>query len=344
MHTVFYSWQSDRDQTRQTIKQALQQAIQTLNIENPHQLLSLDEDTDSEPGSPEIASVILDKISACAIFVADVTPINEPTANRVTPNPNVLIELGYALGTGLGSERVISVANRDHLPDGKPEGLPFDLRHRRVVLYSVADAESLPDDLAKQLKLVNAARERAGLPEGVTGEALRVLNAIAVLTIDGQEYPQHCTPDEISKLQAEFGLSQVQLNQILSRLRQEHLVEYDEWHKPFGQCRLEPRGILLTEWQSDRQGVEQTYQTLAVIVGSHSAAGEYPDIATLTTHTAAGPLLVYAILKVWEERDLLHVGETLGPLSSCFIERIRPLVGEEAHRSVEEVFRTPPPQ
>ena len=120
-----HSWQSDREQTRQTIKQALLQAIQTLNAETPHQPLSLDEDTANEPGSPEIASAILDKIAACGIFVADVTPISEPTTSRVTPNPNVLIELGYALGTGLGGARVISVVNRDHVSgnsDGRGRG------------------------------------------------------------------------------------------------------------------------------------------------------------------------------------------------------------------------------
>ena len=218
--TVFYSWQSDREQTRQTIKQALLQAIQTLNAETPHQPLSLDEDTANEPGSPEIASAILDKIAACGIFVADVTPISEPTTSRVTPNPNVLIELGYALGTGLGGARVISVVNRDHLPEGKPEGLPFDLRHRRVVLYSSADVESLPDDLAEALRLVNAARERAGLPPEVTDEALRVLDAVAVRATNGQEYPQHLSPDEVGELRAEVGLPQAHLNQILSRLHQ----------------------------------------------------------------------------------------------------------------------------
>ena len=343
MSTVFYSWQSDREHTRQTIKQALLQAIQTLNAETPHQPLSLDEDTANEPGSPEIASAILDKIAACGIFVADVTPISEPTTSRVTPNPNVLIELGYALGTGLGGARVISVVNRDHLPEGKPEGLPFDLRHRRVVLYSSADVESLPDDLAEALRLVNAARERAGLPPGVTDEALRVLDAVAVRATNGQEYPQHLSPHGVGELRAEVGLPQAHLNQILSRLRQEHLVEYDEWSQPFGHCRLAPRGILLTEWLKDRQGVGKAYQALAASVSCRSAAGEFSRIATLAADTGAGSLLVYAILKAWEERDLLHVVEVVGPPSSCLVEGVRPLVGEEARRLPLEVFDTPPP-
>ena len=174
-------------------------------------------------------------------------------------------------------------------------------------------------------------------------EALRVLDAVAVRATNGQEYPQHLSPDEVGELRAEVGLPQTHLNQILSRLHQEHLVEYDEWSQPFGHCRLAPRGILLTEWLKDRQGVGKAYQALAASVSCRSTAGEFSRIATLAADTGAGSLLVYAILKAWEERDLLHVVEVVGPPSSCLVEGVRPLVGEEARRLPLEVFDTPPP-
>ncbi len=55
-------------------------------------------------------------------------------ATRLTPNPNVLVELGYAL-KALGQQRIIMVMNTHF---GNPEQLPFDLRLKRVLTYSTA--------------------------------------------------------------------------------------------------------------------------------------------------------------------------------------------------------------
>jgi len=53
---------------------------------------------------------------------------------RGCPNPNVLIELGYA-AKALGWDRLILVLNTAY---GPPDELPFDLKHRRFPLtYSV---------------------------------------------------------------------------------------------------------------------------------------------------------------------------------------------------------------
>ena len=112
------------------------------------QSLRPDSDTKGETGTPDIPKVILEKISSAAIFVGDVTLIGKATMERsflarlfrrfsnrqknldnpkMLPNPNVLLELGYAAHC-LGWERVILVMN-SHF--GPPEFLPFDLRHRR---------------------------------------------------------------------------------------------------------------------------------------------------------------------------------------------------------------------
>jgi len=50
---------------------------------------------------------------------------------RKTPNPNVPIELGYAVKT-LGWERVICVVNGDYC---NIEHLPFDIRNNRASVY-----------------------------------------------------------------------------------------------------------------------------------------------------------------------------------------------------------------
>ncbi len=137
--TVFYSWQSDlpNSTNRSFVELALQAAIDEIaaqNHENKIELVPvLDRDTSGVPGSPEIASTIFSKIDRAGVFVADVSRINPGSSSRPTPNPNVLIELGYAIRT-LGIDRVILVAN---LAYGTVEDLPFDIRPRRVMTYTV---------------------------------------------------------------------------------------------------------------------------------------------------------------------------------------------------------------
>ena len=126
-NTVFFSWQSDLGETRGVIQAALDKAVRNLNRDLAlEEALRLDEDTSGVAGWPEITSTILDKIERCEVFVADITPINGPQSNsRLTPNPNVLFELGYALATGLGRTRIICVVNAAYLPDGDLKELPF---------------------------------------------------------------------------------------------------------------------------------------------------------------------------------------------------------------------------
>lgn len=132
--TIFYSWQSDlpNNTNRSFIQQALEKAAKA--IRNDQDLTVdpvIDRNTAGVPGSPDISSTILGKIDACQVFVCDVSIINSEAGNqtRLSPNPNVLIELGYAIGV-LGSDRVIMVMNSAF---GIREQLPFDLRLKRVI-------------------------------------------------------------------------------------------------------------------------------------------------------------------------------------------------------------------
>jgi hypothetical protein len=94
----------------------------------------IDRDTSGLTGAPEIAAAIFGKIDMAQVFVCDVSIIGRATDKRPTPNPNVLVELGYALKK-LGWERVVLVMNTAF---GSPEDLPFDLRSRRVLSYNVS--------------------------------------------------------------------------------------------------------------------------------------------------------------------------------------------------------------
>jgi hypothetical protein len=132
---VFYSWQSDlpNSTNRSFIETALQKATKSIYNDDSIEVDPvIDRDTANVPGSPDIATTIFEKIDNAVIFVCDISIINPNSQSRLTPNPNVLIELGYAINA-LGSERIIMVMNTAF---GKPEELPFDLRMKRVVTYN----------------------------------------------------------------------------------------------------------------------------------------------------------------------------------------------------------------
>jgi hypothetical protein len=132
---IFYSWQSDlpNSTNRSFIETALQKATKSIRNDDSIEVDPVvDRDTANVPGSPDIASTIFAKIEEAQIFVCDISIINsESDLKRLTPNPNVLIELGYAF-KALGADRVIMVMNTVF---GKPENLPFDLKMRRVITY-----------------------------------------------------------------------------------------------------------------------------------------------------------------------------------------------------------------
>jgi hypothetical protein len=138
-HKIFYSWQSDLPTrtNEQFIEGALKSVIQKLKDDSSLDVNPiLDRDIANMPESPDVAATILTKIEQSDIFVGDVSIINKKQAKkiRLTSNPNVLVELGYAL-KALGPDKIILVNN---LAYGKHEDLPFDFRHKHVVGYSLS--------------------------------------------------------------------------------------------------------------------------------------------------------------------------------------------------------------
>jgi hypothetical protein len=195
---VFYSWQSDlpNPTNRTFIQQALENAAKSLRNDDSLQVEPvIDRDTIGVPGSPNISETIFRKINQASVFVCDVSLINQnvlshvPNA-RLTPNPNVLLELGYALKR-LGDERVILVLNDAY---GELELLPFDLRLRRVIRYHmpIEEQNRAPERKRLERMLVEALRSSlsntaAPLPdiEDQSRPILRPLNNLEGL-IDSQ--------------------------------------------------------------------------------------------------------------------------------------------------------------
>jgi hypothetical protein len=133
--TIFFSWQSDirAAACRSLIQEALEGAAKAIASDESIAITPvIDRDTQDVPGAPDIGATILSKIDAAAAFVADVTIVGKTNSGKPTPNPNVLIELGYAL-KALGWPRLLLVQN---VAFGDPETLPFDLKQKRAIVYT----------------------------------------------------------------------------------------------------------------------------------------------------------------------------------------------------------------
>ncbi|WP_299177794.1 hypothetical protein [uncultured Chryseobacterium sp.] len=100
---IFYSWQSDLEKeiTSNAIRFAIKTAIPLIEQEYGEVSIIFDEATRGEAGSPHIPETIFSKIKNSDVFICDITHIVElqikESVNKKIPNPNVLIELGYAI-------------------------------------------------------------------------------------------------------------------------------------------------------------------------------------------------------------------------------------------------------
>ncbi len=114
IHNIFYSWQSDlpEENNKAYIGSCLHKALSKIKEDKNFSLeYVIDRATSKRIGTIDIAQTIFNKINTAKLFVADVSIINHQSRkNRKTPNPNVLIELGYAVRT-IGWENVICIFN-----------------------------------------------------------------------------------------------------------------------------------------------------------------------------------------------------------------------------------------
>ena len=161
--SIFYSWQSDLDSrtNRGFIRSALDGAARSAVVEDANREFRVESDTQGVPGAPDVKQTILAKIEGASIFVADVSLINTGSSKRpLTPNPNVMFELGFAVHV-IGWNRIILVVN---LATGAIEDLPFDIRMHRPLIYTAAPGTSelsaarseLREKLARAIEVIAA--------------------------------------------------------------------------------------------------------------------------------------------------------------------------------------------
>ncbi len=126
---------------RYFIEDSIKKFLKEINKDNRDNrvIACIDRDTKDELGSPDIRNSVFKKINHSKFFICDVS-LNESKA----PNPNVLIELGYAIKT-VGWSKILCLFNTQ---TGNIEELPFDINHNRVTPYN-------PDSEGEKKRIAN---------------------------------------------------------------------------------------------------------------------------------------------------------------------------------------------
>ena len=150
---IFFSWQSDLSSNKTTrfIDECL---IEVESILQNIVSIKPDRATEGLTGSPDITESIFSKIDDADLFIADLSIVNKfivrdeentEENRKFTPNPNVLLETGYA-ARALSWDRVICLFNQQY---GNPNDFPFDIDHRRMTPYQFT--QSTREDEKKRI-------------------------------------------------------------------------------------------------------------------------------------------------------------------------------------------------
>ena len=165
---IFYSWQSDLPgrKTRNFIRRCIDDAIAFAGASETIEAIR-DEATKDTTGSPNIVTTLFSKIDDCDLFIADVSLCftgdekKEQDGKEMikhSPNPNVLLELGYAAKT-LGWERVICLCNTDFGSD-----YPFDIAQNRRTPYSLVGKDKEVEGFSVKIKTKDQQPQSFALP------------------------------------------------------------------------------------------------------------------------------------------------------------------------------------
>lgn len=163
--TVFFSWQSDVEHNTQLIRECLRLASSMLEERHAETKVRviLDEATRGKAGSPNIPASIMEKIDSADAFVCDLSTINvtRGTDDRPVPNPNVGIELGYAIAQA-GWSRIVMLFNLAH--GNFPGDMPFDVDRQRAspFTHTVSGAETTTKS-ARAASKAKSVKELSGL-------------------------------------------------------------------------------------------------------------------------------------------------------------------------------------
>jgi hypothetical protein len=144
---VFYSWQSDTPKLSRYLRKAIDKAIS-----------GIDEVTLYRPDRKTARNIddrILQGIDDSDFFIADISivggyereDLEGKIVKKLTANPNVLYESGYAIKR-FERQRVLLIAARETTTE--TGSLPFDLRNRDILIRSFSEKNI--DTLASEIK------------------------------------------------------------------------------------------------------------------------------------------------------------------------------------------------
>ncbi len=231
---VFYSWQSDLPNrtNRGLIQSALEKAARELRSDESIAVEPVvDRDTLGEPGAPDIATTILRKIDDASVFVCDVSIVSRPESGRLCPNPNVLLELGYALSS-LRSERVVLVFNTAF---GDINELPFDLRFKRVLTYHMPDTGdssavrgSLTAALTTALRSIFTHIEEASRDKESSAYLASLNQALTQIILFGEESRNRPVNPWAQEVVDKFGASTGEIRKLAADVVAEELEMIDD--------------------------------------------------------------------------------------------------------------------
>jgi hypothetical protein len=144
---VFFSWQSSCcSNNREEIAEMINEAIRRSDCPKYTEI----EGRPLKAGASQIAADIYQEIDKCEVFICDLS-LQKLSKKRRIPNPNVLIELGYAI-KAKGWESIVILMNGR---SGKPELLPFDMRYRTVNVFLSQDAETKEEAIEAIKECIN---------------------------------------------------------------------------------------------------------------------------------------------------------------------------------------------
>jgi hypothetical protein len=177
-HRLFFSWQSDTptEWGRNFVERALTKAainlIKDLTVEESvrDSGFAIDKDTKGVSGTPPIVETIFKKIDDAVAYVADLTFVGERRDGRPTPNPNVLVEYGWALKS-LGYTRIITLMNTAY---GEPSdnSLPFNMKHLRLpIVYHLPEGSN--DKVKQEVRKVLVGMLESAIKAVLESEAFK---------------------------------------------------------------------------------------------------------------------------------------------------------------------------
>lgn len=221
---IFYSWQSDlpsnktRSFIRNCIDDAIDMALSCDTIEAQR-----DEATLGTTGSPNIVTTLFSKIDECDLFIADLSLcFTQDQGEKKSPNPNVMLELGYAAKT-LGWDRVLCICNTDY-----GNKYPFDIAHQRITTFSL-NGKNRVEVKAELSKIIfkNIRDLRNSTPIARQGMATHVVGAYDsnTHTILNALIPERLDKKELYLNRNEIILQEAK--QLLNEIQKRH-VQRDE--------------------------------------------------------------------------------------------------------------------